>query len=75
MHNVLRLQGITFQELGHQGCNGALASLEVQGYTGEGVASLEQGRQRRSGALDSLEGGGSIFGARTSKTQWCRRLP
>jgi hypothetical protein len=50
MHQVLRSQGITFEELGHQGREAALASLERQGYTGEdGAASASTAFGRRGG--------------------------
>ena len=45
MHDVLRGQGMTFHELGHRGRRGALASIEAQGFTGEGAASRELGRR------------------------------
>ena len=37
---------------GEKGCEGTLASLEAQGFTGEGEASLEQGRRRCDGAVN-----------------------
>ena len=40
MHDVLRGLGITFHELGHRGRRGALASLETQGFTGEGGGEI-----------------------------------
>ena len=55
MHDVLRGQGITFQELGHQGHEAALDSLKAQGFTGEGAASSELGHRGIEAALAILE--------------------
>jgi hypothetical protein len=51
MHDVLRSQGITFQELGHRGREAAIASLERQGYTGDedGAVSASTEFARRGG--------------------------
>ena len=57
MHHVLRSQGITFHELGHQGGEAALASLEAQGFSRE-EASTELSHRGRDGALASLEAQG-----------------
>jgi hypothetical protein len=57
MHHVLRSQGITFHELGHQGREAALASLEAQGFSQE-EASTELSHRGRDGALASLEAQG-----------------
>ena len=58
MHDVLRGQGITFQELGHRRRRGALASLKAQGFTGEGAASTELGHRGIKAALAILEAEG-----------------
>jgi hypothetical protein len=57
MHDVLRSQGITFQELGHRGIEAALAILEAEGITRK-EALREIGERRRRGALASLEAQG-----------------
>jgi hypothetical protein len=86
MHQVLRSQGITFQELGHRGREAAIASLERQGYTGEdGAASASTEFARRGGeasieanvAILAEEGffeGGGIEGDRQASTQRCPGL-
>ena len=58
MHDVLRGQGITFQELGHCRRRGALASLKAQGFTGEGAASTELGHRGIEAALAILKAEG-----------------
>ena len=54
----LEAQGFTREEassdLGHQGHDGALASLEVQEFTGEGAASPELGHRGYEGTIASL---------------------
>ena len=56
MHDVLRGQGITFQELGHQGHEAALDSLKAQEeFTGEGAASSALGHRGIEAALAILE--------------------
>jgi hypothetical protein len=57
MHAVLRDRDINFHELGHRGCEAALASLEVQGFSRK-EASTEFGHRGRDGALASLEAQG-----------------
>ena len=57
MHHVLRSQGITFHELGHQGHKAALAILEAEGYTRK-EASSKLSHRGRDGALASLEAQG-----------------
>jgi hypothetical protein len=64
MHDVLRGQGITFEELGHRGIEAALAILEAQGFSRE-EASSELGHRRRRGALASLEAQGFTGDSRT----------
>jgi hypothetical protein len=58
MHSVLRSQGITFEELGRQGREAALAFLERQGgYTGEdgaASASTEFGRRGGEASIKAL---------------------
>ena len=70
MHNVLRSQGIT---IGHGGREAALASLEAQGYTGEGVASSELSHHGRDGALASLIAQGFTGEGEASSEQGHRR--
>ena len=70
MHNVLRSQGIT---IGHGGREAALASLEAQGYTGEGVASSELSHHGRDGALASLIAQGFMGEGEASSEQGHRR--
>ena len=55
---MLRGQRITFQDLGYRGREAALASLEAQGFMGEGAASRELGHRGRDGALATLEAQG-----------------
>ena len=59
---ILRVEGYmrkeALREIGNQRRRGALASLEVQGFTGEGAASSELGHRGRRGALNSLEAQG-----------------
>ena len=45
-------------EIGRRLHDGALKSLEAQGFTGEGAAARELGRRGRDGALSSLEAEG-----------------
>jgi hypothetical protein len=68
MHDVLRSQGITFKELGRQGCLAALASLEAQGFS---EASTEFAKRGRRGALASIERQGFTGedGTRTASTE------
>jgi len=57
IHNVLRGQGITFQELGHQVCEAALYTFEAKGFSRE-EASLELGQRGHEGNLATLEAEG-----------------
>ena len=74
MHDVLRSQGM----LGCCRCEGALASLEAQGFMGEGEAAsapTELGCRGREGALASLEAQGFTGegGAASASTEFARR--
>ena len=65
-------------ELGHRGRRGAIASLERQGFTGEGgtlTASEELARRARVGALASLERQGFTGedGRVSASTEFARR--
>ena len=54
---MLRSQGITFRELGHQGCKAALASIKGQGFMREEASSelgCRGGCQGYEGNLASL---------------------
>ena len=68
MHDVLRSQGITFEELGRQGRLAALASLEAQGFSD---ASTEFAKRGLGGALASLKAQGFTGenGTRTASTE------
>jgi hypothetical protein len=68
MHDVLRLQGITFEELGQRGRLAALASLEAQGFS---EASTEFAKRGRRGALASVEAQGFTGeeGTRTASSE------
>ena len=72
MHHVLRSQCITFHELGHQGGEAALASLEAQGFS---EASTEFAKRGRRGALASLERQGFTGegGTRTASSEFSHR--
>jgi hypothetical protein len=74
MHDVLRGQGFTFQELGHQGGEAALAILKDEGFTREEVLR-EIGKRKRRGALASLEAQGFTGegGAASASTELGRR--
>ena len=72
MHDVLRSQGITFEELGRRGRLAALASLEAQGFS---EASTEFAKRGRRGALASLERQGFTGegGTRTASSEFSHR--
>ena len=54
IHDVIRSQGITFHELGHQGLEASLAILKAEGITRR-EALREIGLRRQRGALASLK--------------------
>ena len=72
MHDVLRSQGITFEELGQRGRLAALASLAAQGFS---EASTEFAKRGRRGALASLERQGFTGegGTRTASSEFSHR--
>ncbi len=53
MHALVIAKGITFQELGHQGHDGDIATPAVEGFTME-EASSKLGWQGNDGAIDSI---------------------
>jgi hypothetical protein len=63
INTVLRGLGITFQELGHRGRGGALASLEAQGFKGEGGAASASTELARRGGERGLEASLAILEA------------
>ena len=70
MHAVLRSQEITLEELGRQGREAALDTLEEEGFSRE-EASTELGHRGRGGVLASLEAQGFTGedGTRSASTE------